>query len=135
MAVIKWSDRFKIGEETLDKEHWGLFALIDDFDNKVRHDDNRESTEATLEALVDYVDYHFRHEEELMEKTGYPDLEKHKKSHAGLEKKLMIFQKNYNHNKDKFDFETFLEFLGEWLTVHILIHDMDFANFHKESEA
>ena len=30
MAIVEWSDDFKLGEAEIDREHWGLFALIND---------------------------------------------------------------------------------------------------------
>lgn len=41
-----------------------------------------------IDELVDYTVSHFRTEEEMMKRTGYPDLENHKQIHQQFVDKL-----------------------------------------------
>lgn len=71
MQIVKWSDDFKIGEAEIDKEHWGLFALINELGDRRAQGAIQASIESTIEALVDYIDVHFEHEERLLQEANY----------------------------------------------------------------
>jgi hemerythrin-like metal-binding protein len=131
MAIIEWSEDFKIGEDEIDKEHWGLFALIHDLGDKLALGAAEASINATIEALVAYVNVHFEHEERLMQETGYPAFETHKKAHEALARQVAGFQEDLRRAPETFDFEALMEFLSNWLSEHILKLDMEFAAYHK----
>ena len=135
MAIVEWSDDFKIGEKEIDKEHWGLFALINDLADKRAQGASESSIEVTLKALVAYVDVHFEHEERLMQETGYPDLEAHKKIHAALDRRVEGFRFDFEGSPGTFDYDALMEFLSIWLKQHILKVDMEFAAYLKKYRA
>ncbi|MBC8339124.1 MAG: hemerythrin family protein [Rhodospirillales bacterium] len=134
MTIAQWSDDYKTGEKEIDKEHWGLFALINDLNEKRLHGADEKSIASTLYALVAYVDVHFEHEERLMEETGYPELDSHKKAHEALDRRVMEFQDAFLGSPETFDFEALMDFLSNWLQQHILKLDMDFAAYHKKRQ-
>ncbi len=84
MSYIEWSDDLKTGNRQIDAEHWGLFALVNDLHDKLQAGSADASIQATIEALVGYVESHFEFEEALMATGGYPDLEAHKQVHQRL---------------------------------------------------
>ena len=69
-----WDSSFDVKVDCFNTEHKKLFDLINDLDAN-RNDGDK------LKALLDYVVFHFKHEEELMEKTSYSDKEGHKVGH------------------------------------------------------
>lgn len=131
MAIIEWSNDFKIGEDEIDKEHWGLFALIHDLGDKLAQGAAEDSVAVTIEALVAYVDVHFEHEERLMQETGYPDFASHKKAHEALAKRVAKFKEDLHRAPNTFDYDALMEFLSNWLSQHIIKLDMEFATYHK----
>jgi len=135
MTVVEWSNDFKIGEDEIDKEHWGLFALIHDLGDKRAQGALETSVAATIDALVAYVDVHFEHEERLMRETGYPGLAAHKKVHEALGRRVGEFQADFQRAPENFDYEELMEFLSNWLSQHILKLDMEFAGFLKRQRA
>jgi hemerythrin-like metal-binding protein len=135
MAIVEWSDDFKIGEPKIDKEHWGLFALIHDLGDKLAQGAAEGSIKATIEALAAYVDIHFEHEERLMQQTGYPAFGAHKKAHEALTQQVADFQNDFQRAPETFDYDGLMEFLSNWLSEHILKVDMKFAEFHKAQAA
>lgn len=135
MAIVEWSDDFKTGEDEIDKEHWGLFALIHDLGDKLAQGAVEASIDSTIEALVAYVDVHFEHEQRLMQATGYPSFEAHKKAHEALARRVAGFKKDYGRAPETFDFDALMEFLSNWLSEHILKLDMEFAAYHKKQRA
>ena len=132
MAIIEWSEDFKIGEDEIDKEHWGLFALIHDLGDKLAQGAAEASVNITVEALVAYVNVHFEHEERLMQETGYPAFGIHKRAHEALAQRVAGFQQDLRSAPETFDFDALMEFLSNWLSEHILKLDMEFAAYHKQ---
>ncbi len=132
MEIVKWSDDFKTGEDEIDKEHWGLFALIHDLGDKRAAGAVETSIAATIEALATYVDVHFEHEERLMQATGFPAFEAHKKAHEVLRRRVREFQEDFRRAPETFDHDALMEFLSNWLSQHILKRDMEFAAFHRK---
>jgi hemerythrin-like metal-binding protein len=81
MATMEWKDSYSVGETKMDDQHKGLIVLI----NQLGGEDEIGVREV-LEKLQEYVDVHFRDEEALLEKIGYPDLDKQKVEHETFAK-------------------------------------------------
>jgi len=88
MAIVEWSDDFKLGEAEIDREHWGLFALINDLSDKHAQGAGDASITSAIDALAAYVDVHFQHEERLMRAVGYPELDSHIELHVALARRV-----------------------------------------------
>ncbi len=76
------------GNPIIDKEHRELFAAANAMMDACAHGQGRSNVERTAKFLLDYVDRHFAHEEELHKKSGFPNFEAHKQFHAGYTQKL-----------------------------------------------
>lgn len=76
------------GNSTIDQEHRELFAAVNNMMDACAKGQGRSTIEPTMKFLLDYVNKHFTHEEELHQKSGFPDLAAHKQFHAGYAKKL-----------------------------------------------
>lgn len=127
MSLIEWSDNYKTGIPDIDKEHRHLFALINDLHDRVSSGSTDTAIKATIDALVDYVDYHFTREEALLDACTYPGAKDHKRQHRKLQKKIEGYKKTYIEGPIDFDFEEFMGFLVYWLEGHILATDMDYV--------
>ncbi len=127
MPIIEWSDDYKTGNRDIDKDHWGLFALINDLNDKVADGVAETSIAVTLEALAVYVDVHFEREEALMEACGYEGLAEHKILHRRLADKVRAYEAAYRNDPTTFDYADFIGFLAYWLKNHILVSDMDYV--------
>lgn len=132
MAIVKWSDDFKIGDVATDKEHRGLFALIHDLSDKLALGAGERSVKVTIEALVTYVDVHFENEERIMENSGYPGFKAHKQVHEKLSRQVNAFQHALERAPEDFQYYELMEFLSNWLKQHIVNLDMEFASYYKE---
>ena len=129
MAFIEWSDDYNTGIPDIDKEHRGLFALINDLYDKVQTGSAETSIKATIEALDAYVNYHFDREEILMDACGYPDRENHKIEHRKLQNQMEAFSRSYASHPQLFDLADFMGFLTGWLKGHILRSDMAYIPY------
>jgi len=85
-------------------------------------------------GLCDYCVEHFGDEEELMVASAYPLLTTHRSLHEELAGETLKRAAEY-FNDEGLVPETLAPLFAEWLTNHILIHDMSFAAYRREREA
>ncbi len=135
MAYIEWSDDLKTGNRQIDAEHWGLFALVNDLYDKLQAGAADASIDATIEALVAYVDSHFEYEEALMAVGGYPDIEAHRQFHQRLKGRVLAYRAAYVDDPEGFDDYGFMDFLGGWLRGHIMKEEMAYIPYLPEDAA
>ena len=76
------------GNSTIDREHRELFDAVNRLFDACSAGKGRAELEPTAKFLLDYVDRHFAHEEELQKKSGYPEYSSHRLFHEGYKKKL-----------------------------------------------
>lgn len=119
--------------DDIDNQHykllsWGNALLSEDTEVAV------EKVDAVLEKLTHYVSYHFRAEEEAMNRYGYEKLEKHRKQHKRL---MLDVKKLVNRSKKEgvsrgLLIELQYQFI-DWFVQHIKEWDQPFATFLKSS--
>ena len=84
MLTLDWSDDYAVDSGVIDAEHKSLFAIA----NRVfRISDpitRRDEITAAVKALVQYMEGHFQHEEELMMRCEYPALLEHIEMHRQI---------------------------------------------------
>lgn len=76
------------GNAIIDNEHRELFAAVNKLMDACSKGQGRTSIEPTMKFLLNYVDKHFAHEEELQRKSSYPGLAAHKQFHITYTRKL-----------------------------------------------
>jgi hemerythrin len=113
---VEWHDSYKIGDTAIDEQHQELFLRAAD----VIAATNRESQTLSALRLYQYMRTHFSHEEGLMRRLDYPDIDQHIVQHDALTEKLNEFLQNIaNDNLIKADLEKFIfdRFLSHMETV------------------
>ena len=119
--IIKWNKSYSVGIEEIDKQHKKFFEII----NKLYYldDDDNNKFKKIVEELYDYTIYHFKSEEEYLQKAGYPHLKEHQNVHQNFVKKIKELKEL---DKIPDDIDLF-EFASEWLIDHILNTDQKYA--------
>jgi hemerythrin-like metal-binding protein len=79
---------------------------------------------AVMKDVVDYIETHFKHEEALMMKSGYPRLAEHQQQHKVFEERVLDLRA-----KGTLDAGVFHQFLQDWLTEHIMRIDRDYVPY------
>lgn len=119
-----WDSSLSVGIMSIDEEHQLLLGLIQKL-NLASRSSEREVISGVLNELIDYTVKHFRHEEELLQKYHYPDVEKHIWEHQELTDKVLAMQKEKRYLVK----ENFSALLREWLKHHIVETDRKYADF------
>lgn len=126
MPQIQWRPQMEVGYEPLDNEHKDFFEVV-----KKSNEAARVCDFATMnwvfEKAYDYARNHFSHEEDIMERIHFPDLEIHIKSHQIFIKNISELRGQYEvaasvYDKQQIAIKT-SNFLNVWLLGHILSRD------------
>ena len=126
-GFVAWSDSLSIGFEEIDGQHQRLIGLINDLWKALMSHSAPTDTATIVSELEDYTRTHFRDEEALMARYGYPALEEHTQSHAFFVLKVHELETRIS-TGESVGLEL-LHFLTDWLTFHIRMVDRQYADF------
>ena len=76
------------GNVTIDNEHRELLQAVNSLMDACGSGQGRAAVPSTLKFLLDYVDKHFLHEEQLQVRASYPGLAAHKAFHQSYKTQL-----------------------------------------------
>lgn len=124
MAYMDWKDHYSVENALIDKQHQALFGLVNEVAEKVKSG-NLPEIKGVIKRLSSYTVEHFRDEEAIMRKAGYPDLEDHQMIHAELLEKVEGLQAKLEKNQ-AVSLVSVIRFLSDWLKDHILKDDMSY---------
>ncbi|MGE4423416.1 MAG: bacteriohemerythrin [Pseudodesulfovibrio sp.] len=136
MPIITWGKALSVGFSAIDDDHQKLIALFNAAHGAVKQTSPRQAVETILTELIEYTNWHFDHEEALMEEHGYDRIEAHKLEHQELAANARELYVQYLAGDDTVP-EVLLPFLRNWLTDHILRSDKrlgDFLNGYQRQE-
>jgi hemerythrin-like metal-binding protein len=126
---IDWKDRYKIGDAAIDEQHQELFRRA----NHVVGATSSQGQILSVFRLLQYLRTHISHEDELMRRIQYPDIENHRRQHEELIAKLAgISLKIANENLVIADLE---EFIGHLFLTHMETLDSQLAEYSKTAIA
>lgn len=123
---IIWDASYSVGIEKIDEQHKEILGLINRLDNYLKNGVTEKEIEEVANELFDYAEFHFRTEEDLMEKYLYPMKAEHIEEHRKFVKKI-------NEIKNEKDLFTkgleIITFLYDWLLNHISTEDKKYTPY------
>ena len=128
MKDLVWNDILSIGVDEIDDDHRKLVNLFNMLNRAVTEGGARDYRGAVLQELINCTLWHFSHEERLMLKHGYPDIDSHKAVHRELIKSARKLEQKILSEGAQVSAEH-IEFLEHWLTEHILTADRKLGTF------
>lgn len=131
VSFMDWSDDYETGIEPIDNDHRRLFKAVNDLHDAYAIGDADGHFAELFQLLSEYVDVHFAREEEVMVGIGYPNLESHIVSHQELAATVHEYAKLYRTDPGAISRKEILGFLGNWLSKHILVSDMEYVPYIK----
>jgi len=129
MALLLWSEKFSTHIRVIDNDHQNLIDAINALHDAHEEGRGNESIGSVIDTLRKYVVEHFDREEHFLERAGYPDLEEHRAAHREFTHLADSLASLYQQNPDFVDINKVIDFLGKWLTNHILKADMDYVPY------
>jgi len=130
MDKIEWKAEYEIGIALIDKQHKQLVNVI----NRLGEQGSGGMIAYVIDELDIYVKEHFRAEEDLMRKAGYPDFAAHKDEHRGFEEWLSAVRQSFavGGSSSHMLASSVNDFLRGWLINHILKSDMAYIPYLKD---
>ena len=131
MPLIKDFNKYVIGIEIADKHHKNLLDIVNELYDSLLKGANKELILHYLKRLELFSLTHFKAEEELMLRVGYPDFTNHKAIHAKFIEEMYEFKIL---NQLKPIGKDLITYLISWIMEHILVVDKKYADFIKDNK-
>lgn len=128
MKLLEWNEKLSVDNNVIDNQHKELFELTNQLIAEYNNDINSPLIGETLRDLLQYTKRHFKQEERLLKKVGYPKLKEHEKMHVDFVFKIAMFCKDVMECKPDI-VEEMIEYLTDWLVNHTSEADLDFKNY------
>ena len=131
---FQWKNIYNIGDISIDTEHKRLFYLANKVLNYSYYQNMQKNLIQTVKELYAYIKKHFEHEEQYMQKIGFPKYEQHKILHDKIVESMNEFIKEV----PKMDPQTLEKRLIEYIDIkfvnHIIVEDLKIACFAKKKK-
>jgi len=128
MPLLAWNDSYSVGVETIDQQHSGLFAIVNELHAAMLKGQAQSVVGPLLDKLVKYTLEHFAYEERMMQAAKYPNFAAHRAHHLDLTRKVEEFMARYKRGDGALTIEL-MQFLSNWLTKHIKQEDKQYGPF------
>lgn len=125
---LEWNDRYSVGIQSIDNDHKKLIHLINNLQTAIDYKTDEQFEKQTLDEVIDYTQYHFKREEDLMEENEYPDFIPHKETHARMINQVNAYVEAYEKG-DNTALEALLGYLKSWLIKHINGTDQEYSEY------
>jgi len=128
MERIVWNREWELGEAHLDRQHGAMVAGINRMAMALEEGRPQPEIRRTLSLLLIYVETHFRDEEAVMARIGFPDFEGHRHQHTDCTRQVERLLKRCR-DGDPGLLTELMRFLAYWLTEHLDSADRSLAQF------
>jgi hemerythrin len=123
-----WSAEYGVNVANFDNQHQRLLVLIGQLDESIAKGNGAFMVGRQFRSLKDYARYHFGYEEELMERCGYVELDRHRNSHGLLLQQLSDLERDYE-SANLGVGVALGDLFGHWLLDHIMTEDKKCGKF------
>ncbi|CAD5366424.1 Bacteriohemerythrin [Rubrivivax sp. A210] len=123
MPQFTWDTAYEVGDSEIDEQHRRLFDLA----NELLGADTKASVTAAAIQLYQYVRVHFKHEEDLMRRIGFPDYRQHVQMHSQMVDRLNALSADIADGCWRS--QDLRAFMNEWLLIHIAEQDTRLADY------
>lgn len=132
---FNWSDTYSVGNVILDSQHRRLLALCSRA-SALMSDEKRagksEEFHEILHEMSQYSNEHFKTEEAILEKCGYPDLDDQIREHDEYREWLLSYL--VSATEGRLDWQGMRALLVRWWVHHILESDMTYKPYMSDAE-
>jgi hemerythrin-like metal-binding protein len=129
MPAIVWNANIQTGIPIFDAQHKKLIENINKLFDAVHRGKGNEAAADMLGFLAQYTIVHFRDEEVMMLKHGFPGHAAHKAEHAEYTRKVNRLRRQLREGTNLTLWRELSEFMSTWWREHIMRMDMNYAPF------
>jgi len=119
---FEWKNSYEFENDEINRQHKQLFLLANDLVNSSSND---ELVKLIMDLYV-HAREHFRYEEDLMRKAGFPACAQHVSMHDKM--LSLLVSKSEAIQTAALGKNMVKEFMGDW-TRHIACADQDFSKY------
>ncbi|HIJ63291.1 MAG TPA: bacteriohemerythrin, partial [Rhodospirillaceae bacterium] len=134
MRLMTWDDSLSVGSPEIDQHHRRIFEELNGFFGRMMHGEGTEGALRMIGTLSRSIEDHFRHEESLMGRIGYPDLAQHRAEHQGFLSRFEGCRRDVESGRPDAARALF-EFAAGWWNGHIQTQDKAMAQFARNKRA
>ncbi len=128
---MNWSEELSVGVSEIDDQHKRLILLINTLHDAMLAKQGKQAVSGILDELASYTVYHFKTEEQYMEKFGYPAYQSHRLEHGSFIQSVDSFMNDYSAGKLGLSIDI-MNFLRDWVSNHIKGTDKKYSAFFRE---
>ena len=134
--IFQWRDEYNTNVKEMDEDHRELFKAVSDLYDAITVREDSSFLNKTLDFLIGYTKKHFKAEEMLMKRQGFPGYQRQKKQHDKFLEDVLEMAVRTRKGEIKMTVE-FVSFLKEWIIKHILTEDRKYGRLlgHKKQGA
>lgn len=126
--LFTWDDSLSVKIDSIDDQHKVLIDLINELHAAMRDRRSDEVVIDVVDRLKDYAVKHFKYEEDLFDRHGYPASKGHKKVHNKFVEQVQNFDDDLKAGRATVSMNL-LKFLKDWLIDHIKGTDQQYSEF------
>ena len=125
-TIVEWDRSYSVGSDMLDRQHQKLLELCNEL---ARHTQGEQAVSGPrfheiLNEMTLYAREHFRTEENLLTRLGYPEVAAQEAEHLAYEGKVADW--SFDAIMGELNLEQAQSFLAHWWKNHILVSDMQY---------
>lgn len=135
MSLIEWDNaKFSVQVTEMDEQHKQWIALINILHDSLVGKNDQVTPKTAVQEMLNYTQYHFAQEEELMRKVNYPGFDMHKQLHANFIIDLQNL--NIEINKGRILLRTqLMGIMKNWLEEHITTADKRYGEYISKTDS
>lgn len=128
MAYVTWDPALQTGNEVVDRQHRGLYDLLNELYDSIVESPEIEAQDEVLSRMAEYAVVHFADEEGLMRSIDYPALGEQQRLHQEFVAEVGRMTEEWRSGGTLLPL-TVAMFLRQWLAEHIGVEDKKIGDF------
>ncbi len=126
---IQWQAAYELGIPSIDGDHRMLVNKLNHFVSRSQSAAATSELHVILGELTAEIAAHFKHEEDLLERSDFPLLASHAAEHEKLIQQISHFRESYENTEFGELSSDATQFLRRWLLDHLTEHDLPCAPY------
>lgn len=116
-----------VGVLAIDQQHTHLLKIINNLHEVMARGGKAAEVSAVLEDVISYARQHFTYEEQMLERSGFPDLDDHKKKHKAMFTEVELYLERSKLGSATVSLQL-MTFLKGWIVKHIMQTDKGYSS-------